>query len=89
MAIFSANMPRRLRNWSYKDVTDFLRENGFSFYKELKGSHQAWIKRGIDGERDTVVELNFTHRPYPQGTLKMIIRQSGIEKGEWFKWAGL
>jgi predicted RNA binding protein YcfA (HicA-like mRNA interferase family) len=89
MAIFSANMPRRLRNWSYKDVTAFLRENGFGFLKELKGSHQAWIKRGIDGERDTVVELNFTHHSYPQGTLKMIIRQSGIEKGEWFKWAGL
>ena len=83
-----ASMPRRMHNWSCKDVTNFLREHAFSFYKQLRGSHQTWIKRGTHGEKDTIVELNFTHRPYPQGTLKTIIRQSGIDKSEWFEWGG-
>jgi hypothetical protein len=81
-------MPRRLYNWSYKDVTDFLREKGFSFYKELKGSHETWIKRGSNGDEDIVVEVNFTHRPYPPHTLKLFIYQSGLDKEEWLKWGG-
>jgi hypothetical protein len=79
-------MPRRLRNWSYKDVTHFLREHGFSFYKELRGSHQAWIKRGVDGEEDVFFEIHFTHHPYPQGTMNSFIKKSRIDKSEWFKW---
>ena len=88
IGILLASMPRRLRNWSYKNVTNFLRENGFSFYKGLKGSHQAWIKRGANGEKDIILEINFTHRPYPQGTLNTFLRKSGIDKSEWFKWGG-
>ena len=75
-----------MRNWSYKDVTDFLREKGFPFYKGLKGSHQAWIKRATDDHTDTIVEVNFTHRPYPPHTLKLFMYQSGIDKKEWLKW---
>lgn len=79
-------MPRRLHNWSYNHVVDFLRENGFSFHKELGGSHQAWIKRGIVGELDRRVEVNLTHGSYPLMTLKTMIRQSGISQKEWIKW---
>ena len=39
-------MPRRIRNWSYRDVIDFLKENEFGFEKELQGSHEVWIRRG-------------------------------------------
>lgn len=80
-------MPRRLRNWSYNEVTDFLIENGFNFLKELGGSHQAWIKRGKTGESDRIVNVNFTHRSYPIKTLKTMIRQSGIDEEEWRRWA--
>jgi len=81
-------MPRRLRNWSYREVTDFLREKGFRFHRELGGSHQAWIRRGLENEPDTILEINFTRRSYPLGTLKTIIRQSGIDEREWRAWAG-
>ena len=88
MAVFQKHilvtMPRRLRNWSYNEVTDFLSENGFSFLKELGGSHQAWVKRG---EPDRIVNVNFTHRSYPIKTLKTMIRQSGIDETEWRRWA--
>jgi hypothetical protein len=80
------DMSRRLRNWSYHNVTDFLKVNGFSFHKEVGGSHQAWIKRGDGIKPDTIVGVNFTHTSYPLGTVKRIIRQSGIDENEWTKW---
>lgn len=88
MEISFETMPRRLHNWSYKDVTNFLREHGFSFLKPLKGSHERWIKHGTDGETDTLVELNFSRHPYPPITLKRFIQQSRIDNSEWFKWGG-
>jgi hypothetical protein len=54
-------IPSRLHNWTYRDVTDFLREHGIGFHKELYESHEAWIKRGVNNEKDIIVELNFTH----------------------------
>jgi predicted RNA binding protein YcfA (HicA-like mRNA interferase family) len=79
-------MVRRLYNWTYRDVTDFLRKNGFSFFKGLKGSHQAWIKRGKDGEPDRIVEVNIPRNSYPPKTLKKMILKSGISHDKWMEW---
>lgn len=79
-------MTRRLYNWTYQDVTAFLKENGFSFFKELEGSHEAWIRFGENGGPDRIVEVNFSHRSYPLRTLKIMIRQSGLGQDEWIKW---
>ena len=81
-------MPRRLRNWGYKNVTDFLKENGFNYEKPLKGSHQAWIKRGEGGVADRRVEISIPRDSYLPKTLKAMILQSGIDEKEWFKWGG-
>jgi hypothetical protein len=81
-------MSRQLRNWNYRNVTDFLKEHGFHFDKELGGSHQAWIKHGENGAPDRRVEVNFTHGSYPVFTLKTMIYQSGIDAKEWIKWGG-
>jgi hypothetical protein len=81
-------MTRNLRNWNYQNVTNFLRENGFSFSKPLKGSHQEWRKPGENGEPDIIVEVNFSHRSYPVKTLKIFIRHSEIDASEWIKWGG-
>ena len=80
-------MVNRLFNWTYRDVTDFLKEHDFNFFESLKGSHESWIKLTENGEPDRIVEVNFTHRSYPVKTLKMMIRQSGIPQEEWIKWA--
>ncbi len=74
---------RRLRNWSYRDVTDFLIEHGFSFSKELGGSHQAWSR----GNRTVIV--NFSHSSYPIKTIRRMVSQSEIDEDEWIKWAAL
>jgi hypothetical protein len=81
-------MARRLNNWSYQDVTEFLKENGFSFFEELKGSRQAWIKLQDGGEPDRIVEFSFRTGYYPVRTMKSIIHQSGIVEKDWIEWAG-
>jgi len=79
-------MARRLHNWSYREVTDFLKKNGFTFHKEIGGSHQAWIKRASNHNApDRTVVVNFTHKSYPVRTLKTMIRQSGIGEKVWIK----
>lgn len=86
LGLILGDMPRRLHNWDYDNVTDFLKEHGFSFQKELGGSHQAWIKCGKEGEIDRCVEVNFTSKSYPIKTLERMIRQSGIDKDKWIRW---
>jgi hypothetical protein len=79
-------MPRRIHNWSYDDVTDFLTENGFTFLRHLRGSHQRWIKRNENGEPDKTVEVNLTRRSYSPKTLKRMILTSGIDIDKWIEW---
>ena len=81
-------MTNRLYNWTYRDVTNFIKENGFSYDGPLKGSHEGWVKLGTNGEPDRIVEVNFSHRSYPPKTLKIMIRQSGIDRKKWIEWAG-
>jgi len=80
-------MTRRLRNWSYLNVVDFLRERGFRFSDEMGGSHQGWSRDNEDGSI-TVVTVYFTHRSFKVKTLMGIIRQSQIPESEWITWAG-
>src|ERR1035441_7838023 len=60
--IILEHMTRRLRNWTYRDVTDFLREHGFRFFEELDGSHERWIKREEDDEPDRLLEGEFSKK---------------------------
>lgn len=78
-------MPKGLHNWTYREVTDFLKEKGFTLYNERKGSHEAWISK----DEKAVVEVNFIqgNESYPIRTLETMIRQSGLDKKEWRKWA--
>ena len=78
-------MPNGLFNWSYKDVTLFLKKNGFEFKGERAGSHEAWINLSSQ----TIVDINFhASKVFRPRTLETMIRQSKIEKKEWRKWAG-
>lgn len=79
-------MPRRLRNWGYKDVIAFLKENGFYFYEQREGSHEAWVRK-TDME-SFVVEVNWIEggKSYKPKTLNTMIAQSGIKAEEWIKW---
>jgi predicted RNA binding protein YcfA (HicA-like mRNA interferase family) len=81
-------MARRLHNWSYREITAFLKENGFSFFKPQRGSHERWIKRGHNGEADRIIGVNFSKKSYKTKTLRRMILQSGIDQAAWIEWAG-
>jgi len=78
-------MARGLNNWSYKDVTTFLKEHGFSYWEPREGSHEAWGNE----ETGKIVEPAFHGKSetYPIRTMKMLVMQSGISEEEWRKWA--
>lgn len=76
-------MTRKYHNWTYRDVTAFLKQHGFEYQKPLKGSHQAWVKIGEPTRR---VEVHIPRDSYHPKTMKSMIRQSGIDRAEWFKW---
>jgi hypothetical protein len=80
-------MTRRLHNWTYRDVTDFLRQKGFRFVYELGGSHQSWGTFDENGEPARLIEINFRHDSNPVGTLKDIVRQCGLPEEAWIEWA--
>ena len=80
-------MTRILRNWNYREVTRFLKENGFEFGYPMKGSHQASIKLNEKGEPRWIVEVSRPKTSYKQKTLAAMIRDSGIPQEEWIKWA--
>jgi hypothetical protein len=79
-------MTKILSNWTYQHVTQFLEQNGFDFYDEFEHS-QSWVKGRINSEPDRFVEVQFTKEFYTPKALERMIRQSGIHKDEWIKWA--
>jgi len=80
-------VPNGLFNWSYRDVTDFLKSHSFEFHKEVAGSHEHWI----DKEKKYIVDVNFIQRSesYPPRTLETMIRNTTplLDKKHWKKWA--
>ena len=76
-------MAHGLSNWSYKDVTEFLKEHGFEFFEYRKGSHEAWINRTTNA----AVEINVHGtKSFVIRTLETMIRQSKIDKKVWREW---
>ena len=80
-------MARILHNWTYRNVTNFLKESGFDFYEDMEHA-QSWVKLGRNGEPDRFVEIKFIQEFYSSKAIQKMIRQSGISEDEWNKWAG-
>ena len=76
-------MPNGLNNWNYKDICEFLKENGFTFFEFRKGSHEAWTNKTTGA----VVEINVHgSKSFAMRTLETMIRQSKIDKKIWRDW---
>lgn len=75
-------MPNGINNWTYRDVVDFLKENGFSL-NHTKGSHIFYIGFYNKIQRHVCVPLHGNTAIKPR-TIKGIIAQSGIPKEKWF-----
>ena len=76
-------MPRRLFNWTFRDVELFLKEKGFKL-NYTNGSHFYYIGRYSGTLRNVCIPFHGT-KPIKPRTLKGIILQSGISQKEWLK----
>ena len=74
-------MPRGLYNWTFKDVTNYLKAKGF-ILGHIKGSHYFY-EGIIDGiQRQVCVPCHASIIISPD-TIQSIIKQSGIPKKNW------
>ena len=76
-------MIRRLRNWTFIEVSKFLKLHGFVLHGKATGSHFHYKK--ITTERSFLVILAYHGNKgiIPPGTMNSIVRQSGINKKVW------
>lgn len=71
----------RLSGFKYKEIIKRLGIAGFEFFREAKGSHEIWFNP--NNNKYTTVPR---HRgDMPEGTLRNIIKQAGIEIDEFIK----
>lgn len=71
----------RLSGWRYREIVRRLKRFGFRFDRQAAGSHEIWVN---DASR------RFTTIPnhpgdMPEGTLRAILRQAGIDPDEFVK----
>jgi len=76
-------MPGRLFNWTFSDVESFLKEHGFTL-NYTNASHYYYIGSYGGQLRNVCVPFHGRAIIKPR-TLKGIILQSGIPRGEWLK----
>lgn len=75
-------MPRGLHNWTFIEVSKFLKSHGFVQHGKPKGSHFHYKK--ISAGKSYLVVLAFHgSQSIPRGTMNSIVRQSGIDKSVW------
>lgn len=65
-----------------REVIKGLKEAGFEFDRQAKGSHEIWYNPGT--KRSTTIP----NRPgveIPKGTLKAILKQAGLSLDEFYQ----
>jgi predicted RNA binding protein YcfA (HicA-like mRNA interferase family) len=71
----------RLSGFKYREIVILLKKSGFEFYRQAAGSHEIWYNSQTN--RYTTVP-NHTG-DMPEGTLKAILKQAGINADVFLK----
>ena len=71
----------RLAGFRYREIIKRLKEFGFEFDRQAAGSHEVWFNATTN--RYTTIP-NHTG-DMPEGTLKAILKQAGIEPEKFIK----
>lgn len=69
----------RLSGFRYREVARRLKSFGFEFDRQAAGSHEIWYCR----ETNRYTTLPNHPGDVPEGTLRAILRQAGIEPEEF------
>ncbi len=76
-------MPKKIFNWTFSKVTEFLKKNDFR-YSHTKGSHHYYT--GNYGHNPRIVQVPFHgSKTFKPRTFKGIVMQSGIPLNDWLK----
>ena len=75
-------MPRGLSNWSSGAVIKFVRGHKFKL-SHTRGSHFYYAGKYAGQDRIVCIPVHGKSGIIPTGTMKGIIRQSGIPEKEW------
>lgn len=71
----------RLGGFRYRDIVRRLKALGFEFDRQAAGSHEIWYNSMT--ERYTTIPNH--SGDMPEGTLRAILRQAGIEADDFLK----
>ncbi|MCX6156006.1 MAG: type II toxin-antitoxin system HicA family toxin [Candidatus Kapabacteria bacterium] len=71
----------RFADFSYREIVKKLKVLGFEFYRYAAGSHEIWYNP--KSNRFTTVARH--NVDMPEGTLKAILKQAGIDTDEFLK----
>ena len=71
----------RLAGFSYRQIVKRLKAMGFIFDRQAAGSHEIWYNARTD--RYTTIPNH--PGDMPEGTLRAILRQAGIEPEHFLK----
>ena len=71
----------RLAGFRYREIVRRLKLFGFMFGRQAAGSHEIWVNP--DTQRYTTIPNH--PGDMPEGTLRAILKQAGIEPEEFLK----
>lgn len=71
----------RLSGFRYRDIIKLLKRLGFEFYRQAAGSHEIWFNP--ETKRFTTIPNHAGDMP--EGTLRAILKQAGIEVDDFLK----
>ena len=71
----------RLAGFRYREIVRKLKAAGFQFDRQAAGSHEIW--HNPEPDRDTTVPNHPSDMP--EGTLRAILKQAGIDPDDFLK----
>lgn len=71
----------RLSGFRYQQVVAKLKKSGFEFRRHAAGSHEIWV----NPETGRFTTLPRHPGDMPEGTLRAILKQAGVEVEEFLK----
>jgi len=74
---------KRYPTLTFREVRDVLLSRGF-YLKGQRGSHQQWERPAGEGRIRAVVTLDDNAAPFDDYLLKMMIRQSGLTRDDFY-----
>ena len=71
----------RLAGFGYREIARRLKACGFEFDRQAAGSHEIWFSSG----RNRYTTVPNHPGDMPEGTLRAILKQAGIEPDDFLK----